>query len=203
MPQATMPIFRNEDDLAKLPASERIRYRLVGADCRYHANDNISAFVREGELEELKAEVQAHMHKVLKSLARAGLLAAHRGVTGGYELTARARQASVLDVVEAVNGLPMLNTCVLAGGCHRAPTCPAHPVWHQAQERMREVLGGSRLADLAGNDRAAPPAAGRPARRTRAIQVLRERPCVEHGIRQPGRASRRPRPTYPKRMEDR
>ena len=136
----------------------------------------------------------AYLYKVLKSLARAGLLAAHRGVTGGYELTARAREASVLDVVEAVNGLPMLNTCVLAGGCHRAPTCPAHPVWQQAQERMREVLGGSRLADLAGSGRAAPPA-GRPARRPRAIQVLRERPCVEHGIRQPGRASRRPRST--------
>ena len=68
MPQATMPIFRNEDDLAKLPASERIRYRLVGADCRYHANDNISAFVREGELEELKAEVQSKMQQVLEAL---------------------------------------------------------------------------------------------------------------------------------------
>ena len=68
MPQATMPIFRSEDDLAKLPASERIRYRLVGADCRYHANDNISAFVREGELEELKAEVQSKMQQVLEAL---------------------------------------------------------------------------------------------------------------------------------------
>jgi Rrf2 family protein len=137
----------------------------------------------------------AYLYKVLKSLARAGLLAAHRGVTGGYELTARAREASVLDVVEAVNGLPMLNTCVLAGGCHRAPTCPAHPVWQQAQERMREVLGGSRLGDLAGSGRAAPPAAGRAARQPRAVRVLRERPCVEHGIRQPGRARRRPRST--------
>ena len=48
-------------------------------------------------------------------------MAAHRGVTGGYELTSRARESSVLDVAEAVNGLPLLNTCVLSGGCHRAP----------------------------------------------------------------------------------
>ena len=48
MPNPTMPIFRNEDDLAQLPASERIRYRLVGADCRYHANDNIAAFIKDG-----------------------------------------------------------------------------------------------------------------------------------------------------------
>ena len=35
-------------ELAALPASERIRYRLIGADCRYHANDNIAAHIREG-----------------------------------------------------------------------------------------------------------------------------------------------------------
>ena len=51
-------LFRSEEELNRLPASERIRYRLIGADCRYHANDNISAYIREGELEELKAEVQ-------------------------------------------------------------------------------------------------------------------------------------------------
>jgi len=61
-------ILPGEDDLAKLPASQRIRYRLVSADCRYHANDNISAFVRPGELDELKAEVQAKMHEVLQAL---------------------------------------------------------------------------------------------------------------------------------------
>jgi GTP cyclohydrolase I len=51
-----------------MPASERIRYRLLAADRRYHANDNIAAFVREGELEELKAEVQARMQEVLQAL---------------------------------------------------------------------------------------------------------------------------------------
>jgi GTP cyclohydrolase IA len=61
-------IFRSEDDLAKLPASERIRYRLVGADCRYHANDNIAEFVKDGELDELKAEVEAKMQDVLQAL---------------------------------------------------------------------------------------------------------------------------------------
>ncbi|HMM87284.1 MAG: GTP cyclohydrolase I [Gammaproteobacteria bacterium] len=65
--QAT-PIFRSEEELARLPASERIRYRLVGADCRFHANDNIADHLRDGELDELKAEVQAKMHEVLRAL---------------------------------------------------------------------------------------------------------------------------------------
>ena len=66
------PLFRTATDVApepvRLPASERIRYRLVTADKRYHANDNIAAFVREGELTELKAEVQAKMQEVLRAL---------------------------------------------------------------------------------------------------------------------------------------
>jgi GTP cyclohydrolase IA len=67
-PGANSHLFRSEEELAALPASERIRYRLVAADCRHHANDNISAYVRDGEITELKAEVQAKMQEVLRAL---------------------------------------------------------------------------------------------------------------------------------------
>jgi len=66
--EAPARIFRSEEELAMLPASERIRYRLVAADCRFHANDNISAYVREGELIELRAEVQSKLQEVLEAL---------------------------------------------------------------------------------------------------------------------------------------
>jgi GTP cyclohydrolase I len=61
-------ILRSEEELAQLPASERIRYRLVAANCRHHANDNIAAFMRDGEITELKAEVQAKLQEVLRAL---------------------------------------------------------------------------------------------------------------------------------------
>jgi GTP cyclohydrolase I len=61
-------IFRTEEELSAMSASERIRYRLVTADRRFHANDNIADFVREGELEELKDEVRAKMQEVLRAL---------------------------------------------------------------------------------------------------------------------------------------
>ncbi|MDR7269671.1 GTP cyclohydrolase I [Pelomonas saccharophila] len=50
------------------PVSERIRYRLVSAGCRHHANDNIAAYIEPGELDALQSEVQARMQEVLKSL---------------------------------------------------------------------------------------------------------------------------------------
>ena len=58
----------SEVELARLSVSERIRRRLIDADSRYHANDNIAAFIRDGELDELKAEVAAKMGEVLKAL---------------------------------------------------------------------------------------------------------------------------------------
>jgi GTP cyclohydrolase I len=56
-----------EDD-PDLPVSERIRARLARANQRYHANDNISACVRDGEMAALEREVEARMAEVLKSL---------------------------------------------------------------------------------------------------------------------------------------
>jgi len=68
MPDSTKKTLPSADDLARLPASERIRYRLVSAECRHHANDNIAAFIHDGELSELKAEVQTHMQALLRAL---------------------------------------------------------------------------------------------------------------------------------------
>jgi GTP cyclohydrolase IA len=48
--------------------SKRIRDRLQEKKQRFHANDNISAFIEPGELEELTKEVAARMSGVLESL---------------------------------------------------------------------------------------------------------------------------------------
>jgi GTP cyclohydrolase IA len=57
-----------ERDLAAMPASERVRARIRASGKRFHANDNISEFVRDGEIGELQSEVEAKMREVLKSL---------------------------------------------------------------------------------------------------------------------------------------
>lgn len=51
-----------------LPVSALIRERLLTARERYHANDNISAFIRPGELDQLLDEVESKMREVLRSL---------------------------------------------------------------------------------------------------------------------------------------
>ena len=62
------PVFRREGSSLAGPASERIRRRIAEAGQRCHANDNIAAFLRPGELDELRGEVEARMHEVLEAL---------------------------------------------------------------------------------------------------------------------------------------
>jgi GTP cyclohydrolase I len=52
----------------QLPVSARIRTRLTEAGQSFKANDNIAAFLRSGELEQLLDEVSAKVEGVLESL---------------------------------------------------------------------------------------------------------------------------------------
>jgi GTP cyclohydrolase I len=56
------------NDAQPLPISERIRQRIEQAQGAYFANDNISPFLKEGELEELEREVTGKMRDLLRSL---------------------------------------------------------------------------------------------------------------------------------------
>ncbi len=61
-------VNRDAKTAAGGPVSTRIRERVRTAGSRYHANDNISEFVAEGELELLEAEVAERFQRVLDSL---------------------------------------------------------------------------------------------------------------------------------------
>jgi len=53
---------------SQLPASQRIRERLLREGHRFYANDNISSFLRDGELDELRCEVESKLEEVLGAL---------------------------------------------------------------------------------------------------------------------------------------
>ncbi|MEZ5606796.1 MAG: GTP cyclohydrolase I [Burkholderiaceae bacterium] len=68
MPPNVLATVPSPDLRPRLSASDRIRHRLKQAGQRYHANDNIAAFVHDGELDELRAEVQDKMQALLHAL---------------------------------------------------------------------------------------------------------------------------------------
>jgi Rrf2 family protein len=90
------------------------------------------------------------LSKVLQALCRAGFIASRRGKSGGFVILLPGRQASVRAVIEAIDGPIRLNLCLTSGAsCKRKSTCPAHPIWAQAQEAILGVLDAATVAELA------------------------------------------------------
>jgi Rrf2 family protein len=93
---------------------------------------------------------ESFLSKVLQALSRAGLIDSKRGHSGGFQISSQGRRASMLDVIEAIDGPISLNLCLVSGkACHRMAHCPAHPVWERAQFAMRDVLSKAMIADMA------------------------------------------------------
>jgi Rrf2 family protein len=99
------------------------------------------------------------LSKILQALSRAGLLVSRRGGEGGFAILPRGRSASLLQVIEAIDGPIALNVCLAEGpSCENKPWCPAHLVWTQAQQAMLSVLSSANIAELAAQAVACKPA---------------------------------------------
>ena len=91
------------------------------------------------------------LSKVLQRLTRAGLVISHRGNAGGFELPQAQRRATLLEIVEAIDGPILLNICLSPDTpCGRSNGCQAHRVWAKAQTALREVLGAAVIEEMAG-----------------------------------------------------
>ncbi len=89
--------------------------------------------------------------KILKLLARGGLLVSRRGSGGGYAMTGEPGDVSIADIVAAVDGPISLTECLDApgGGCDLEPSCPARGNWRKINDAVRHALEGVTLADMA------------------------------------------------------
>ena len=100
---------------------------------------------------------ESFLSKVLQSLTRAGLVASRRGTDGGFMLSPDISNATMLDVIQAIDGPIQLNVCLSHdGSCARSGTCPAHPVWLQAQEALVKVLSEAKVSELGAQAHASP-----------------------------------------------
>jgi Rrf2 family protein len=94
---------------------------------------------------------KSFLSKVLQALCRAQFIASRRGHSGGFQILPAGRQASIRQVIEAIDGPICLNLCLVHGAsCSRKSFCPAHPIWERAQEAMLGVLNAATVAELAG-----------------------------------------------------
>jgi len=89
--------------------------------------------------------------KILKLLARHGLVDSHRGVKGGYSLARDPKQISAAEIVRALEGPVALTVCIdgSPGECERETFCAVRAHWQRINEAVDSALAGITLEDLA------------------------------------------------------
>lgn len=107
-------------------------------------------------------EVAAEAHlplptvsKLLRLLAKEGLLESHRGVKGGYGLARRPEDITVGSIITALEGPIAITTCTSdsAGTCEHEPLCPVRSHWYLINLAIRQALDSVTLADMAAQPR--------------------------------------------------
>jgi FeS assembly SUF system regulator len=101
--------------------------------------------------------------KILKALARAGLLQSHRGVKGGYRLARTPSEISVEEIIRALEGPIAITECIdEASLCEIEGTCPVRTNWQRINGAVRDALSAIRLSEMAAHVSFARPLNGRP-----------------------------------------
>jgi FeS assembly SUF system regulator len=87
--------------------------------------------------------------KILKILARAGIVNSTRGAHGGYALARAPELMSVAAVIRAMEGPIALTECEGEhGGCEQSGSCHARDSWDIINRAVRTALESVSLADM-------------------------------------------------------
>ena len=110
--------------------------------------DGKFAMVRQIAAQE---ELPAHfLAKILQQLARKGLLRSSKGPTGGFSLRLSPDDISLLNIVEALDGLNEYQSCASGlAECNDEMPCGMHDSWKTLRSRIIEYLERTSIADLA------------------------------------------------------
>jgi len=110
--------------------------------------DGEPKFVRD--VAEATGVPAAYLAKLVQKLVDAGLVESKKGFWGGIRLARPAREISLLEVSNALDGPRWMGQCLLGlEECSDARACPAHEFWKSARDLIRSKLAETRLSDVA------------------------------------------------------
>jgi FeS assembly SUF system regulator len=90
--------------------------------------------------------------KVLKKLARAGVVISQRGAKGGYALARSPKRIGINEVIEAIEGPIAVTECsddTTDSLCEYETNCGARANWQRINAAVHEALSAITLVDMA------------------------------------------------------
>ncbi len=88
--------------------------------------------------------------KILGKLAKADLLASHRGIGGGFSMSGDKDEISIADIIEAVDGPVQLTNCLGEEdtSCDYEPVCSTRSKWDKINNAVYEALNNVPLSEM-------------------------------------------------------
>lgn len=107
--------------------------------------------------------------KILKALARSGILTALRGSKGGFALTREPHTITLVEIITALDGPIAITDCSHPDPslCDFERRCPVGPHWRAINRAVRSALEGLTLEEMAMSAAAA----FAPGRRSAAVSI--------------------------------
>ena len=114
-----------------------------------HLATNQSTVCSAADVAEATGIALPTVSKLLKSLARAGLVTSTRGTNGGYRLSRRPQDISAADVIDALEGPVSITECSASDGdCEHEGVCSVGGTWQRVNVAIRRALQDVTLNDL-------------------------------------------------------
>ena len=84
--------------------------------------------------------------KILQSLRESGLIHSSKGKSGGFGLAKDPSRIKLIDVVSAIDGLDIFNSCVLGfPECSPTHPCPVHETWGTLRTQTYNMLSSETI----------------------------------------------------------
>lgn len=97
-----------------------------------------------------KQEIPKHfLSKILQMLVKNGLLRSMKGPTGGFSLNRSANDITLIEVIDAIDGLDVFTQCGIGfKKCDDEHPCPIHNEYKQVRNNIRELFENKSLLEL-------------------------------------------------------
>jgi Rrf2 family protein len=84
--------------------------------------------------------------KILQSLTENGIVISQKGKSGGFALAKDPKKIKLIDIVAAIDGLSMFNSCVMGfPNCNPENPCPLHDKWGELRSKAYSMLTDENL----------------------------------------------------------
>ncbi|MBF0280036.1 MAG: Rrf2 family transcriptional regulator [SAR324 cluster bacterium] len=88
--------------------------------------------------------------KILQTLTRENILTSYRGPNGGVTFARPSSSITLLEIVEAIDGLKFFTECTLGlKECSNEKPCPLHEQSYLAKDQLRSILESTTVDHLA------------------------------------------------------